>query len=333
VGIAEIFIQKAKACVRPIVFPEGAEPRIIAAARILKDEGICEPILVGEESAIAAVADEAGVSLAGISTVSPKTSDNLSAYVRAYMDRRNASERVAARMMEKPLSFGAAMVSAGDADGMVAGISATTAQVVMAAASGIGLSNGVDTPSSIFIMEIPKFGGEQNKLLVFADCAITIAPTSEQLADIAIASAETAKTLLGMEPKVALLSFSTKGSAAHAEVDKIKAALTIMQTRAPGLTADGEIQADAALVESVAATKAPGSPVAGSANILIFPDLNSGNIAYKLVERLAHANAYGPILQGFAKPVNDVSRGASVEGIIGVAAITAIQAQKTGASS
>ena len=321
--IIEQLIERAKSRQRSVVLPEGEDARIAKAARRLRDEGIARPILVGERAALEAAAASAGVALDAIESVSPRTSDALDAYASLYVDGRpKANERVAKRLLARPLFYAAMSVRAGDADALVAGASQPTARVIEAGLMSVGLAEGISTPSSFFIMS-PRRGGVSP--LVFADCAVNVEPDAEALADIAIASAGNAERLLGVTARVAMLSFSTHGSAKHERIEKIRRAVKIARGRAPGLAIDGDLQADAAIVPRVAAlkTKHP-SDVAGRANVLVFPDLDAGNIGYKLSEHLGGLRAVGPFLQGFDRPLCDLSRGATVDDVVAAAAITAM---------
>ncbi len=324
------FVEKAKQNIQKIVFPEGADERIVEAVVKVKELGIATPIILGNVNEIKKIASKKGLSVDGISIVDPSESeDKINQYAKIYSETRGTKESIAKRLIKKPLSFGGMMVKSGDADGMVAGVASATSSVIQSASLTVGFQEGLSTPSSFFIMIIPEFLGEKNKVLLFSDCAVAIQPDAKQLAEIGVASGMNAKGLLGMDPKIAFLSFSTKGSASHADADKVLEALEIAKKLKPEFDMDGELQADSAIVPKVAAKKVKESKVAGKANVLIFPDLDAANTAYKLVQYTANAKAIGPILQGFAKPVNDMSRGASVDDLIGVTAVTVVQAQNS----
>jgi phosphate acetyltransferase len=314
-------IDRARRLKKKIVFPEGSDTRVFIAAEKLAREGAVMPILIGP------VPDTVP---SGLTYIDPHSSDLTRKYASIYYERRRAkgiTQVEAAEIAKNPLYFAALMVAAGDADGSVGGAANTSADTVRAALHSVGTAPGAKLVSSVFIMALQNCEIGHNGLLAFADCAVVIDPSPSQLAEIAIATAGTAKKLFGVEPAVALLSFSTKGSGRHEHVDKVVKALKILRDRAPDVNVDGELQADAALAPVVGRYKAPGSTVAGRANTLIFPNLAAANIGYKLVERLGNAMAIGPLLQGLAKPANDLSRGCSAEDIFNMAVLTALQSE------
>ena len=329
-GFIDEIKAKAKANVQTIVLPETEDARTYEAAEKVLKEGTAKLVLIGSEEEIAK--NKGSFDISGATIVDPATSDKTEAYIAKLVELREKKGMTEEKARELLLSsytyYGVMMVKMGDADGMVSGACHSTADTLRPCLQILKTKPDTKLVSSFFVMVVPDCDMGENGTFVFSDCGLEQNPDSEKLAAIALSAAESFKLLVGDEPRVALLSHSSKGSAKHADVDKVVEAVKIAQANAPeGVMVDGELQLDAAIVPSVGASKAPGSPVAGKANVLVFPDLDAGNIGYKLVQRLAKAEAYGPMTQGIAAPVNDLSRGCSAEDIEGVIAITAVQCQ------
>lgn len=321
--------EKAKALHKTIVLPEGNELRTIQAAAQAVNEGLITPILVGDEAEIKKIAVDNQINIEGIKIVDNKLGEIDKYAGELYELRKNKGLSIdeARKLAQNPLYFGALMLRLGEADGMVAGAENATSNVLRAAIQVVKTKPGMKNVSGCFLIDLPDKSYGDDGAFIFGDCAVIPAPDENQLADIAISCAESKRLLIGGEPKVAMMSFSTKGSAKHESIDKVNAALSLVKEKAPDLLIDGELQLDAAVVPMVSAKKCPDSPIAGEANVLVFPDLNSGNLCYKMAQRFGHATAIGPILQGLAKPVNDLSRGCSVQDIVDIFAVTALQCE------
>ncbi|MCK4858119.1 MAG: phosphate acetyltransferase [candidate division Zixibacteria bacterium] len=326
-SILEKLQDKAKSLKKRVVYPEGEEERTIIAAKKVVADAIAAVTLIGNSDEISALAGKHGLDLEQCRVIDPDSSDLIGEFTDEFFELRKTkgiSRDEAQTTIRQPLYWGAMMVRKGLADGSVAGAINTTGDVIRAGIHVVGLAPGISTVSSFFMMVVPEFLGEPNKVFFFADGAVVPNPTSDQLGAIAVSTARAYKVLIDEEPRVAMLSFSTKGSARHRMIDKVTAGLAAAREIDPDLIIDGELQVDAAIIPKIQEKKAPDSPVAGKANVLVFPDLDAGNIAYKIVQRLAKAEAIGPIVQGLAHPVNDLSRGCSADDIVNVTAIAMI---------
>ena len=321
---------RARNELKTIILPETEDVRVLRAAEKVTKEGFANIILVGNEETTKKLAQDNDINIDGIRIVNPSKSEKYEEYVNKFFElrqKKGVSIEKARETMLNNVYFGMMMVKEGDADGLVSGAAHSTADTLRPALQILKTAEGTKLVSAFFLMVVPDCDFGENGTFVFSDCGLNQNPTSDELSEIAISSAKSFEQLVGKEPKVAMLSYSTYGSAKSDLVDKVQEATRILKEKAPNLKADGEMQLDAAIVKEIGEKKAPGSEVTGHANTLIFPDLNSGNIGYKLVQRLAKAEAYGPLCQGIAKPVNDLSRGCSSDDIVGVVALTAVQAQ------
>lgn len=324
--------EKAKSSIKTIVLPEATDIRVLKATEKISKEGFAKVILIGDEEKVLNLAKENNVDISNATIVNPEKSQKYAEYANAFFELRKAkgmTEELAQKLMLDPVFFGMMMVKQNEADGLVSGAAHSTADTLRPALQILKTAPGTKLVSAFFLMSVPNCEYGENGVFVFSDCGLNINPNSEELSEIAISSAKSFEQLTGKQAKVAMLSFSTYGSAKSELVDKVVEATKLVEEKAPDMIVDGELQLDAALVKEVGEMKAKGSAVAGHANTLIFPNLDAGNIGYKLVQRLGKAEAYGPLCQGIAKPVNDLSRGCSADDIVGVVAITAVQAQNS----
>ena len=322
--------EKAKKDIKTIILPESEDVRVLKAASKVMEEGFAKIILIGDEDETLKRANENSINLEGIKIINPKTSEKFEEYANSFYELRKAKGMTLDKAREtllEPIYFGMMMVKQGDSDGLVSGACHSTANTLRPALQILKTAPGTKLVSAFFVMVVPDCEYGENGVFIFGDSGLVENPTAEELSEIAISSSKSFHQLTGAEPKVAMLSYSTYGSAHSELTEKVIEATKLLKEKEPNLICDGELQLDAAIVPEVANSKAPGSPVQGKANTLIFPDLNAGNIGYKLVQRLAKAEAYGPLCQGIAKPVNDLSRGCNSDDIVGVVAITCVQAQ------